>query len=177
MSRIFEALQRSESERVEFAFPEPPSVAMLDAAQKESPETEAGEVKPDLQMGDFPTVEVAPTLDSRLVSLTDKESLGAEKFRFLGVRLRQLQQERSAKKAVDYQHHLRGRQNHGKRQPGSHTGSPQTTEGAAAGGRPAASHPSPALWRNPAGWPQRVAAGPEAVPWAISITWMVRDSG
>jgi capsular exopolysaccharide synthesis family protein len=32
--------------------------------------------------------------------MTDKESLGAEKFRFLGVRLRQLQQERKLKKLL-----------------------------------------------------------------------------
>lgn len=100
MSRIFEALQRSEAERVEFSFPEPPSVAMLEAAQKAVAEPEAVEVKADLQLGDFPSVQVAPTVESRLVSLTDKESLGAEKFRFLGVRLRQLQQTRSLKKLL-----------------------------------------------------------------------------
>ena len=100
MSRIFEALQRSESERVEFTFPQPPSVAMLDEAQKGVAEAEIGEVKADLQLGDFPSVQVAPTANSRLVALTDKESLGAEKFRFLGVRLRQLQQERSLKKLL-----------------------------------------------------------------------------
>ena len=100
MSRIFEALQRSESERMEFAFPEPPSVAMLDEAQKATAPAEIREVKPDVQLADFPSVQVAPTPDSRLVALTDKESLGAEKFRFLGVRLRQLQQERPLKKLL-----------------------------------------------------------------------------
>lgn len=100
MSRIFEALQRSESERVEFAFPEPPSVAMLDAAQPAIPETEMRGVTPEQQLPNFPSVQVAPTPDSRLVSLTEKESLGAEKFRFLGVRLRQLQQERPLKKLL-----------------------------------------------------------------------------
>jgi capsular exopolysaccharide synthesis family protein len=87
MSRIFEALQRSESERGGFAFPQGafPGSDLLDAAEKEN-ET------PDL--GTFPSVRVAPTPDSRLVSLTDQEGLGAEKFRFLGVRLRQLQQNR-----------------------------------------------------------------------------------
>jgi capsular exopolysaccharide synthesis family protein len=101
MSRIFEALQRSESERVEFAFPEPPSVAMLDGGQKEAAEPDAAaEAKADLQLGDFPSVQVAPAVTSRLVSLTEKESLGAEKFRFLGVRLRQLQQEQQLKKLL-----------------------------------------------------------------------------
>ena len=37
---------------------------------------------------------------SRLVCITDKESLAAEKFRFLGVRLRQLQQQRPLKKVL-----------------------------------------------------------------------------
>ena len=100
MSRIFEALQRSESERVEFTFPQPPSVAMLDEAQPGVAPAETGEVKSALQLGDFPSVQVAPTVNSRLVALSDKESLGAEKFRFLGVRLRQLQQERSLKKLL-----------------------------------------------------------------------------
>jgi capsular exopolysaccharide synthesis family protein len=100
MSRIFEALQRSESERVEFAFPQPPSVSMLDEEPKAAAEAQAPEALPDLQLADFPTVQVAPSEDSRLVALTDKESLGAEKFRFLGVRLRQLQQERSLKKLL-----------------------------------------------------------------------------
>ena len=100
MSRIFEALQRSESERMEFAFPEPSSVAMLDAAQKEAAEPEMGEIKAEPSPEDFPSVQVAPTPDSRLVALTEKEGLGAEKFRFLGVRLRQWQQERPLKKLL-----------------------------------------------------------------------------
>jgi capsular exopolysaccharide synthesis family protein len=100
MSRIFEALQRSESERVEFAFPEPPSVAIIDGAPKEVPEAEAEVAKSALQLSDFPSVQVSPTADSRLVALIEKESLGAEKFRFLGVRLRQLQQLRPLKKLL-----------------------------------------------------------------------------
>ena len=98
MSRIFEALQRSESERIEFAFHEPPSVAMLQEAARTAVEPEAESLEPNspFQLADFPSVQVAPTPNSRLVSLTDTESLGAEKFRFLGVRLRQLQQEHGA---------------------------------------------------------------------------------
>jgi capsular exopolysaccharide synthesis family protein len=38
--------------------------------------------------------------ESRLVSLTDRDSLGAEKFRFLAVRLRQLQQNGTLKKIL-----------------------------------------------------------------------------
>ena len=52
-------------------------------------------------MDRFSSVQVAPTPNSRLESLTSTESLGGgEKFRFLGVRLRQLQQERSLKKLL-----------------------------------------------------------------------------
>jgi protein-tyrosine kinase len=89
MSRIFEALQRSESERGGFAFPQVASMAsdLLEAAEKEKEQE-------NQDLGEFPSVRVAPAPGSRLVSLTDQEGLGAEKFRFLAVRLRQLQQTR-----------------------------------------------------------------------------------
>jgi capsular exopolysaccharide synthesis family protein len=93
MSRIFEALQRSESERAEFSFPEPTTVA-AELLQEAEPEKET------TKFGNFPTVHVALPSDTRLVSLTEKEGLGAEKFRFLGVRLRQMQQARAVKKVV-----------------------------------------------------------------------------
>jgi capsular exopolysaccharide synthesis family protein len=48
----------------------------------------------------FPSLEVAPTASSRLVFVTEPDSLAAEKFRFLGVRLRQLQQNRPLKKVL-----------------------------------------------------------------------------
>ena len=48
----------------------------------------------------FPSLEVLPTTTSRLVFMTEPDSLAAEKFRFLGVRLRQLQQSRSLKKVL-----------------------------------------------------------------------------
>jgi capsular exopolysaccharide synthesis family protein len=60
----------------------------------ETPEKEVRE------LGEFPTVPVSLAPTSRLVSLTDKDSLGAEQFRFLGVRLRQLQQTRPLKKLL-----------------------------------------------------------------------------
>ncbi len=102
MSRIFEALQRSESEKIEFAFHEPASVAILQEAERTAlePEAEVAEPSAPFQLADFPSVQVAPTPNSRLVSLTETESLGAEKFRFLGVRLRQLQQERGVKRIL-----------------------------------------------------------------------------
>ena len=48
----------------------------------------------------FPSLEVVPTATSRLVFMTEPDSLAAEKFRFLGVRLRQLQQSRPLKKVL-----------------------------------------------------------------------------
>lgn len=50
--------------------------------------------------GEFPSLEVAVTPASRLVYFTEPDSLAAEKFRFLGVRLRQLQQQRTLKKVL-----------------------------------------------------------------------------
>jgi capsular exopolysaccharide synthesis family protein len=52
------------------------------------------------QFSQFQTLNVLVPPQSRLVCLTDKESLAAEKFRYLGVRLRQLQQNRLLKKVL-----------------------------------------------------------------------------
>ena len=49
---------------------------------------------------DFPPCRFPCRRDSRLVSLAENESLGAEKFRFLAVRLRQIQQARQLKKIL-----------------------------------------------------------------------------
>ena len=48
----------------------------------------------------FQSLRVFVPLQNRLVVVTDKESLAAEKFRFLAVRLRQLQQSRTLKKVL-----------------------------------------------------------------------------
>jgi capsular exopolysaccharide synthesis family protein len=48
----------------------------------------------------FQSLRVQVSPESRLVCVTDKESLAAEKFRFLGVRLRQLRQNRPLKKVL-----------------------------------------------------------------------------
>lgn len=98
MSRIFEALQRSESERAGFAFPEPPDVVADRLAEAEVPAAPAEPAA--AAFGDFPTVPVKLVPTSRLVSLTDKDGLGAEQFRFLAVRLRQMQQTRKLKKVL-----------------------------------------------------------------------------
>jgi capsular exopolysaccharide synthesis family protein len=52
------------------------------------------------QYGQFQTLRVMVPLQSRLVCVTDKESLAAEKFRFLAVRLRQMQQSRALKRVL-----------------------------------------------------------------------------
>jgi len=91
MSRLFEALQRSESERSGAPLTQSPPVptALLRAAEAQG--DDFGRCQP---------LQVSVTTESRLVSLTAKGSLGAEKFRFLGVRLRQLRQNRSVKKVL-----------------------------------------------------------------------------
>jgi capsular exopolysaccharide synthesis family protein len=52
------------------------------------------------QFRQFQTLRVMVPLQSRLVCVTDKESLAAEKFRFLAVRLRQMQQTRLLKRVL-----------------------------------------------------------------------------
>jgi protein-tyrosine kinase len=112
MSRIFEALQKSEEERTGTVFPESASLAteLLQRA-----ELAAMGVAPAIENPAAPVVPVEISHDefsearslpisifpgSRLVCLNDQESLAAEKFRFLGVRLRQLQQSRGLKKIL-----------------------------------------------------------------------------
>ena len=72
MSRIFEALQRSESERAGFTFPEPASLPA------ELLEHEEKATRSDI--GEFPVLQILSAPASRLVSLTDKEGQGAEQF-------------------------------------------------------------------------------------------------
>lgn len=52
------------------------------------------------QFSQFQTLKVLVPPQSRVVCVTDKDSLAAEKFRFLSVRLRQLQQTRPLKKVL-----------------------------------------------------------------------------
>ena len=120
MSRIFEALQRSESERSGTPLA-PPALAteLLQVVEREAsalapknfPATEGAPqdfAEKDFDENDFAnndlsqfqSLPVALPPDSKLICLTAPESLGAEKFRFLGVRLRQLQQTRPLKKLL-----------------------------------------------------------------------------
>jgi capsular exopolysaccharide synthesis family protein len=99
MSRIFDALQQSKSEGEGFEFPLISSLAIEKppAEITEAPKVDlnvAGEV---VDITRFHSLTISPSPENRLVCLTDQASLSAEKFRFLGVRLRQLQQTRPLK--------------------------------------------------------------------------------
>lgn len=98
MSRLFEALQRSEPESlgVNFAQPEPLVNELLRTAELDVPETAA---EPGTsEFSQFPSVPVSLLPDNRLVSLASEASLGAETFRLLAVRLRQIRRAREIKR-------------------------------------------------------------------------------
>jgi protein-tyrosine kinase len=122
MSHIFDALQRSEAEQ---AGAEPlltestfaVATELLEAAERKRQaagsangstaharkEIDPRELDSPEQPGaanDFPSLPVSILPGSRLVAVGEKESLGAEKFRFLAVRLRQLRQSRTLKKIL-----------------------------------------------------------------------------
>jgi capsular exopolysaccharide synthesis family protein len=128
MSRIFDALQRSGTEQSGVEYPDMVSVATavfeapqvpqsVEVAESATHVEEAAVVLPlkdqdpdaaaELQTREnaeqvpaFPSLEVSVTPSSRLVFFSQPESLAAEKFRFLGVRLRQMRQSRSLKKVL-----------------------------------------------------------------------------
>ena len=106
MSRIFEALQRSEFDGAGFEFPELALDRASSAAQVlQSPEplltAEPQTARPEIhELGHFRSLPISVAPNSRFVCLNEEESLAAEKFRFLGVRLRQLQQAGRLKKLL-----------------------------------------------------------------------------
>jgi protein-tyrosine kinase len=121
MSLIFDALQRSGFEKTGVEYPDLVSVAteVLDAEDERTPEKqEVSEQPAEFQMPAapmaedssqdrtidvlpaFPSLDVYVSSNSRLVCFTEPNSLAAEKFRFLGVRLRQLRQNRTLKKVL-----------------------------------------------------------------------------
>ena len=79
--------------------PLPAAASLFAAASNSSPEPTARTGQID-QFKQFESLHVLVPLQSRLVCVTEKESLAAEKFRFLAVRLRQLQQHRPLKKVL-----------------------------------------------------------------------------
>ena len=112
MSHIFEALQRAETERsggVAGAVPESvtellekaPSPQMDHAGAEPTPASAVTirASQEDLLSGARVLIPT-PDSDSRLVCLTDQGSLAAEKFRVLGLRLRNLREKRPVKRIV-----------------------------------------------------------------------------
>jgi capsular exopolysaccharide synthesis family protein len=99
MSRIFDALQHSRREGADYNFPLMSSLVAEVPMAAEITGLMNGEARSHdaKSLERFQTLAISPPSDSRLVSLTDQASLVAEKFRFLTVRLRQLQQTRSLK--------------------------------------------------------------------------------
>ncbi len=70
------------------------------SSERQSASAVAAPPVQQVTLGGFRSIAVSPPVESRLISYTDRESLGAEKFRFLGVRLRQLRQTRPLKKLL-----------------------------------------------------------------------------
>lgn len=124
MSRIFDALQRSRLEQTGVGYADMVAVAtqIFEAAPGQTPadQATAGPAAViERQVGlaamaeaaavpkraidapaEFLSLEIAVTPASRFVFLTEPDSLAAEKFRFLGVRLRQIRHSRSLKKIL-----------------------------------------------------------------------------
>jgi len=113
MSYIFDALQRREAEHSQTNSSDLPLAtdllrALESTAKLSKPDLEAPSERPAIldltpQSGfseEFESVPMSITPNSRLVCLSDTNCLAAEKFRFLGVRLRQLQQTRPLKKVL-----------------------------------------------------------------------------
>lgn len=121
MSRLFDALQRAGTEQSGVEFPD--LVSMVAGVFEPEPDEisqqpETSEFNPlelfsqpvrtegPAQTADttpdsgFPSLNVSIAPDSRLVFFTEPDSLPAEKFRFLSVRLRQIQQNRSLKRVL-----------------------------------------------------------------------------
>jgi capsular exopolysaccharide synthesis family protein len=118
MSRIFDALQRAGLEQTGVEYPDMVSVAneVFEAPRtKQSDSQKQHEQDQELttpsvvtsvagslseSLSDFPSLEVQVASDSHLVFFNAPDSLAAEKFRFLGVKLRQIRQTRPLKKVL-----------------------------------------------------------------------------
>lgn len=116
MSNIFDALQRAEAES---AGAESPGLLLAPELLQAAEQKMRGSALNVEQPPSFDTFEASPAApastedlerrpvlpvsireESRLVSVAEEGSLGAEKFRFLAVRLRQLRQNRPLKKVL-----------------------------------------------------------------------------
>ena len=106
MSQIFDAMHRSEGERSGADLTKLSDAAdLLEVAERQVAQfvTEGDHqtlrVQAD-QFSQFQSLQTRVSPESRLVCVTEQESLAAEKFRFLGVRLRHLQQTRPLKQLL-----------------------------------------------------------------------------
>lgn len=103
MSQIFDALQRSETERTGI---EVSAVTeLLEVADRNAAQFSSGSDLPTgdsavVQSREFPTAQAVVSPQNKLVCLRDEDGLAAEKFRFLAVRLRHLQQKRVIKRIL-----------------------------------------------------------------------------
>jgi capsular exopolysaccharide synthesis family protein len=111
MSQIFDALRMSEAERsgsdlsglsdapelLEFAERQVGVRQVVPGEGKDKRQTESIGID---QLSQFESVRVLVPPQSKLVCITDEESLAAEKFRFLKVRLRHIQQKRLLKRLL-----------------------------------------------------------------------------
>jgi capsular exopolysaccharide synthesis family protein len=118
MSQIFDALQRSECERSGTGVAELSAATdLLEVAERQIAQSSTGsdlqqeiatqteEIGPAEKLDDYPFSEFKSLRallppQSKLVSITEEDSLAAEKFRFLAVRLRHLQQKRPFKRLL-----------------------------------------------------------------------------
>ena len=105
MSQIFDALHRAETERRSIDLSEVTAAPeLLEGAERQlAPRETEYKRRPDIGDAPFSHFQSVPVLvspQSKLVCITDRESLAAEKFRFLGVRLSHLQQKRPIKRLL-----------------------------------------------------------------------------
>ncbi len=105
MSQIFSALQRSETDRAGSGSLQLEDAAnLLEIVERQVTQAAASrdgrEAAAPVAPQQFQSVRMEVVPQNTLVCVTDPDGLAAEKFRFLGVRLRHLQQRRSLKRVL-----------------------------------------------------------------------------
>jgi capsular exopolysaccharide synthesis family protein len=99
MSQLFEALQRSESERLGGARPPSSAAELLQIAEGETAAFPK-ETSADVSVRPVSRLVLNPGAGSRLFCVNQAGSLGAEKFRLLALRLKHLREERKLRSVV-----------------------------------------------------------------------------
>jgi capsular exopolysaccharide synthesis family protein len=105
MSRIFEALQQSESERAGGAASPVSAVELVQAAEllnaAERRSEAAATLVPEIrELGPIRRFPITHAPESRLVCLTHQGSLGAEKLRLLALRLKNMKESRNLRRVL-----------------------------------------------------------------------------